>query len=95
MLDYRSLGLVNTRGMLRRACEGGYAVPALYFISAEQVNAIFDAAGEEGSPVILLASPNLRGQLGGFLTARMVQGAVERLPGEALELHGAVGMPQG
>ena len=55
MLDYRSLGLVNTREMLRRAYEGGYAVPALYFISAEQVNAIFDAAGEEGSPVILLA----------------------------------------
>ncbi len=95
MLDYRSLGLVNTRGMLRRAYEGGYAVPALYFISAEQVNAIFDAAGEEGSPVILLASPNLRGQLGGFLTARMVQGAVERLRAEGLAVEAALHLDHG
>lgn len=95
MLDYKELGFVNTREMFKAAYDGGYAVPALYFISAEQVNAIFDACSDMRSPVILLASPNLRAQLGAHMTARMVQAAVERCRDEGKSVAAALHLDHG
>ena len=40
MVDYKSLGLVNTREMFKRAINGGYAIPAFNFNNLEQLQAI-------------------------------------------------------
>ena len=31
MVNYKELGLVNTRAMFKKAIEGGYAIPAFNF----------------------------------------------------------------
>ena len=95
MLKYRELGFYNTKEMFKKAYEGKYAIPALYFISIEQVNAIFDACSKDRSPVILLASPNLRNQLGSHMTARVVQAAVERCEQEGLPVQAALHLDHG
>lgn len=92
---YQELGFVNTRQMFRDAYERHYAVPALYFISIEQVNAIFDACSALRSPVILLASPNLRAQLGSRMTARVVQAAMERCQDAGLPVPAALHLDHG
>lgn len=92
---YQELGFVNTRQMFRDAYERHYAVPALYFISIEQVNAIFDACSALRSPVILLASPNLRAQLGSQMTARVVQAAMERCQDAGLPVPAALHLDHG
>ena len=37
MVNYKDLGLVNTREMFKRAVAGGYAIPAFNFNTMEQV----------------------------------------------------------
>ena len=39
MVDYKSLGLVNTREMFKKAINGGYAIPAFNFNNMEQLQA--------------------------------------------------------
>ena len=95
MLHYKELGLSNTKEMFRKAYEEKYAVPALYFISIEQLNGIFDACEKDRSPVILLASPNLRKQLGSHMTARTVQAAVERCAADGLPVQAALHLDHG
>ena len=91
MYKYKELGLVNLNNMLGAAYKGGYAVPALNFISVEQFNAIIDAMLIKRSPVILLASPNLGNQLGFPMLARMAQAGTDRIASEGpsvpLALH--------
>ena len=53
MVSYKTLGLVNTREMFRKAINGGYAIPAFNFNNMEQLQAIVQAAAETKSPVIL------------------------------------------
>ena len=53
MVNYKDLGLVNTREMFAKAITGGYAVPAFNFNNMEQLQAIITAAAKEKSPVIL------------------------------------------
>ena len=53
MVNYKELGLVNTRDMFARAIKGGYAIPAFNFNNMEQLQAIVKAAVETKSPVIL------------------------------------------
>ena len=50
MVNYKDLGLVNTREMFARAIKGGYAIPAFNFNNMEQMQAIIKAAqtGEIG-----------------------------------------------
>ena len=36
MVNYKDLGLVNTREMFARAIKGGYAIPAFNFNNMEQ-----------------------------------------------------------
>ena len=60
MINYKDLGLVNTREMFKRAIDGGYAIPAFNFNNMEQLQAIIQAAAEKKSPVILKVSKNAR-----------------------------------
>ena len=57
MYNYQELGLVNTKEMFAKAYREGYAVPALNFVTIEQLNGMIDAVIEKKSPVILLVSP--------------------------------------
>ena len=60
MVNYKDLGLVNTREMFKKAVAGGYAIPAFNFNTMEQMQAIVQAAVETKSPVI--GSYSLSGQ---------------------------------
>ena len=50
VVDYKKLGLVNTREMFKRAIKGGYAIPAFNFNNLEQLQAIIKASSELRSP---------------------------------------------
>ena len=43
MVNYKDLGLVNTRDMFAKAIKGGYAIPAFNFNNMEQMQAIIKA----------------------------------------------------
>lgn len=49
MVNYKDLGLVNTRDMFAKAIKGGYAIPAFNFNNMEQMQAIIKAAVETKS----------------------------------------------
>ena len=38
MVSYKTLGLVNSRELFRRAVNGGYAIPAYNFNNMEQLD---------------------------------------------------------
>ena len=77
MVNYKDLGLVNTREMFAKAIKGGYAIPAFNFNNMEQLQAIIKAAAEEKSPVILQVSKGARNYANATLLRYMAQGAVE------------------
>lgn len=77
MINYKDLGLVNTKEMFAKAVEGGYAIPAFNFNNMEQMQAIIQAAVETNSPVILQVSKGARNYANGTLLRYMAQGAVE------------------
>ena len=95
MHRYEEFGLVNTKEMLLKAYQEGYAVPALYPISVEQMNAIADAMIEAQSPVILLASPNLLHQLEPEMLLRMAQGLADRIRDAGLDIPLALHLDHG
>ena len=76
MVNYKDLGLVNTREMFAKAIKGGYAIPAFNFNNMEQLQAIIKAASEEKSPVILQVSKGARNYANATLLRYMAQGAV-------------------
>ena len=77
MVNYKDLGLVNTRDMFARAINGGYAIPAFNFNNMEQLQAIIKASSELRSPVILQVSKGARNYANQTLLRYMAQGAVE------------------
>ena len=77
MVSYKSLGLVNTKEMFKRAINGGYAVPAFNFNNMEQLQAIIKASSDLKSPVILQVSKGARNYANQTLLQYMAQGAVE------------------
>ncbi|NDV79046.1 class II fructose-bisphosphate aldolase [Dysgonomonas sp. 511] len=77
MVNYKDLGLVNTREMFAKAVKGGYAIPAFNFNNMEQLQAIVSAASETKSPVILQVSKGAREYANPILLRYMAQGAVE------------------
>lgn len=95
MYDYKELGFVNTKEMLIKAYREGYAVPALYPISIEQMNAIADIIIETRSPLIVLSSSNLEHQLEPEMLANMVRGAVDRIHHAGLDLPVALHLDHG
>ena len=77
MVNYKDLGLVNTKEMFARAINGGYAIPAFNFNNMEQLQAIIKASSELKSPVILQVSKGARNYANQTLLQYMAQGAVE------------------
>lgn len=77
MVDYKKLGLVNTKAMFAKAVHGGYAIPAFNFNNMEQLQAIIKAAADTKSPVILQVSKGARNYANPILLRYMAQGAVE------------------
>lgn len=77
MINYKDLGLVNTREMFKRAIDGGYAIPAFNFNNMEQLQAIIQASSEKKSPVILQVSKGARAYANQTLLRYMAEGAVE------------------
>ena len=77
MISYKTLGLVNTREMFKKAVKGGYAIPAFNFNNMEQLQAIIMASVETKSPVILQVSKGARNYANQTLLRYMAEGAVE------------------
>ncbi len=77
MVNYKDLGLVNTRDMFAKAMAGKYAIAAYNFNNMEQMQAIIMAAVECKSPVILQVSSGARNYANQTLLRYMAQGAVE------------------
>ena len=77
MVNYKELGLVNSRDMFTKAVKGGYAIPAFNFNNMEQMQAIIQACVETKSPVILQISSGARKYANQTLLRYMAQGAVE------------------
>lgn len=75
-VDYKKLGLVNTREMFKRAINGGWAVPAFNFNNLEQLQAIIKATSELRSPVILQVSKGARKYANQTLLRYLAEGAV-------------------
>ncbi len=77
MINYKELGLVNSRELFKKAIEGGYAIPAFNFNNLEQLQAIIGACVETKSPVILQVSSGARKYANQTLLRYLAQGAVE------------------
>jgi fructose-bisphosphate aldolase class II len=76
MVNYKDLGLVNTREMFAKAVKGGYAIPAFNFNTMEQMQAIVQAAVETKSPVIMQVSKGARNYANATILRYMAEGAV-------------------
>ncbi len=91
VVDYSSIGLVNTDDMFRRALKGGYAVPGYNFNNMEQLQAIIVACVETEAPVILQVSRGARRYANQTMLTYMAEGAVrmaEEMGGEIpIALH--------
>jgi fructose-bisphosphate aldolase class II len=74
---YRELGFENTRQMLKKAFEGGYAVPAYNFNNMEQLQAVVTACVRSRSAVILQVSKGARKYANATLLRWLAKGAVE------------------
>lgn len=77
MVNYKDLGLVNSRELFKKAMAGKYAIAAFNFNNMEQMQAIVSAAVETKSPVILQVSGGARKYANQTLLRYMAQGAVE------------------
>jgi len=77
MVNYKELGLVNSREMFKKAMAGKYAVPAYNFNNMEQLQAIIEGCGKSNSPVILQISSGARKYANQTLLRYMAEGAVK------------------
>ena len=77
MVNYKELGLVNSKELFAKAIKGGYAIPAFNFNNMEQMQAIISACVETKSPVILQVSSGARNYANQTLLRYMAQGAVQ------------------
>lgn len=77
MINYKDLGLVNSREIFKKAFEGKYAIPAYNFNNLEQMQAIVKGCVESSSPVIMQVSKGARAYANETLLRYMAQGAVE------------------
>lgn len=85
MVNYKDLGFVNTKEMLNKALEEGYAVPAYNFNNMEQLQAIITACVETQSPVILQVSKGARNYANPIMLKYLGKGAVEMMKNLAAE----------
>ena len=76
-VNYKELGLVNSKELFAGAVKGGYAIPAFNFNNLEQMQAIVSGCVEAKSPVILQVSSGARKYANQTLLRYLAQGAVE------------------
>jgi fructose-bisphosphate aldolase class II len=76
-IDYKDIGLVNTKEMFKKAMDGGYAIPAYNFNNMEQLQGIIIGCVESRSPVILQVSGSARKYADQRLLPYMAMGAVQ------------------
>jgi fructose-bisphosphate aldolase class II len=76
-VNYKELGLVNSKELFSKAVAGGYAIPAYNFNNLEQLQAILQACVETKSPVILQVSSGARKYANAALLRNMAKGATE------------------
>jgi fructose-bisphosphate aldolase class II len=76
-VNYKELGLVNSKELFAKAVAGGYAIPAYNFNNLEQLQAILQACVETKSPVILQVSSGARKYANATLLRNMAKGATE------------------
>ncbi len=79
--------LVSMRELLDHAAENGYGIPAFNVNNLEQVQAVMEAAGETGAPVILQASAGARKYAGEPFIKHLIQAALEAYPEIPLVMH--------
>ncbi|MCL2331002.1 MAG: ketose-bisphosphate aldolase [Proteobacteria bacterium] len=89
-MNYKELGLSNTREMFAMAAKRGYAVPAFNFNNMEQLQAILTATARTRSPVILQVSESAMKYMGDDILIGMVGGALTR-PAQSNDCAGAPG----
>ena len=87
MVNYKDLGLVNTRDIFAKAIKGGYAIPAYNFNNMEQMQAIIQACVETKSPVILQVSKGARAYANHTYLVKLVEAAVIENPDIPIALH--------
>ncbi|MDR0727197.1 MAG: class II fructose-bisphosphate aldolase, partial [Rickettsiales bacterium] len=73
-MNYKDLGLVNTKEMFAHAVADGYAIPAFNFYNMETLKAILQACDETKSPVILAVSESAMKYMGSDLLMGMIRG---------------------
>lgn len=76
-VNYKDLGLVNSRDLFKKAMEGKYAIPAYNFNNLEQLQAIVIGCVESRSPVIIQVSKGARSYANETMLRHMAMGAVE------------------
>jgi fructose-bisphosphate aldolase class II len=81
MVNFKELGLSNTKELFKKALKGHYAIPGYNFNNMEQLQAIIQASVETESPVILQVSKGAREYANQTLLRYMAEGAV-RMAGE-------------
>jgi fructose-bisphosphate aldolase class II len=86
-MNYKDLGLVNTKQMFADALAGGYAVPGYNFNNLEQLQAVIQACTETKSPVILQVSAGARKYVGTNTLMKMVEGMLKEYPDAQAALH--------
>ncbi|MBN1620197.1 class II fructose-1,6-bisphosphate aldolase [candidate division WOR-3 bacterium] len=82
MIEYKSIGFVNTREMFKKAYREGFAVPAYNFNNMEQLQAIMHACAETNSPVIIQVSKGARKYANPIMLRYMAEGAVRMVRDE-------------
>ena len=88
-MHYSDFGLINTKKLLTRALNGGYAVPAFNFYNMETLLAILRAAEITQSPVILQVSEGALNYMTDDILMGMIRGANYKRNQVALHLdHG-------
>ncbi|MBU1240463.1 class II fructose-1,6-bisphosphate aldolase, partial [Myxococcota bacterium] len=76
MVNYKDIGLVNSKKLFAAAVKGGFAIPAYNFNNLEQLQAIVLGCVESDSPVILQVSKGAREYANQTLLRYMAEGAV-------------------
>lgn len=74
-MHYSNFGIVNTKTLLKRALQNGYAVPAFNFYNMETLDAILTAARITQSPIILAVSEGALEYMSGDILMGMIRGA--------------------
>lgn len=88
-MHYSCFGLANTKKLLNRAMNGGYAIPAFNFYNMETLKAILKAAEITQSPIILQVSESALDYIGDDILMGMIAGAKYKVGQIALHLdHG-------